>query len=237
MWEKIQEGARELGGVWLVRLAIVAVAVLALAAFRWRQGAALLVPLGLFAAAALPFSAFLSGHPYRIRYELPLVVASALAIGIAVGLARRAAPVVAIISVVMVTQTAGSPFGADLPIFEEVLIDRDNAAGRRAVTECLLRDYREETIFASMGSLAHYMQELSEIGLGIGDFLHEGNHPMWDVAIASGGAPFAGWMLVEEFAEGGDVLAQRIRADSRFTDGYDRVCEGGNVTLYKRRVR
>ena len=49
------------------------------AAWRWRQGAALLVPLGIFAAAALPFSAFLSGHPFRIRYEVPLLVASALA--------------------------------------------------------------------------------------------------------------------------------------------------------------
>jgi hypothetical protein len=237
VWEKILEGTRELGGAWLVRLALVAVAVLVLAAFRWRQGAALLVPLGLFAAAALPFSAFLAGHPFRIRYEVPLVVASVLAIGVAVGLARRAAPVVAVIAVLLVTQTTRPPFSADPPIFEEVLIDRDNSAGRQAVTECLARDYRGETIFASMGSLAHYMHELSQIGLGIGDFLHEGNHPMWDVAIASGGAPFAGWMLVEEFAEGGDVLAQRIRANPRFADGYDRVCAGGNVTLYRRRTR
>jgi hypothetical protein len=71
--------------------------------------------------------------------------------------------------------------------------------------------------------------------LGVGDFLHEGNHPMWDVAIASGGAPFAGWMLAEEVAEGGDVIAQQIRANPQFTDGYERVCEGGNVALYRRR--
>ena len=58
----------------------------------WRQGAALLVPLGMFAAAALPFSAFLSGHPFRIRYEIPIVVASALSIGLATGLLRKAAP-------------------------------------------------------------------------------------------------------------------------------------------------
>ena len=86
-----------------------------------------------------------------------------------------------------------------------------------------------------MGSLAHYMHELSRIGLDIRDFLHEGNHPMWDVAIVSGGAPFAGWMLVEEVAEGGDVIARRIRANPSFTDGYERVCEGGNVALYRRK--
>ena len=62
----------------------------------------------------------------------------------------------------------------------EAQLDRANGLGRQAVTACLARDYHGETIFASMGSLAHYMQELSQIGLGISDFLHEGNHPMWD---------------------------------------------------------
>jgi hypothetical protein len=41
-------------------------------------------------------------------------------------------------------------------------------------------------------------------------------------------------MLVEEVAEGGDVIAQQIRANPHFTDGYARVCEGGNVALYRR---
>ena len=41
-------------------------------------------------------------------------------------------------------------------------------------------------------------------------------------------------MLVEEVAEGGDVIARRIRANPSFTDGYERVCEGGNVALYRR---
>jgi hypothetical protein len=237
VWEKIHEGTRELGGIWLVRLALAGIAVVALTAYRWRQGAALLVPLGLFAAAALPFSAYLSGHPFRDRYQVPLVVASVLAVGVAVGLARRAAPVVAVTVVLLVTLTTPSPFSRDTPMMEEALVDRADGEGRRAVTECLARDYRGETIFASMGSLAHYMHELSQIGLRIGDFLHEGNHPMWDVAIVGGGAPFAGWMLVEEFAEGGDLLARRIRANPRFTDGYERVCEGGNVALYRRKAR
>jgi hypothetical protein len=40
-------------------------------------------------------------------------------------------------------------------------------------------------------------------------------------------------MLVEEAAEGGDVLAQRIRQDPVFVRGMTRVCEGGGVALYR----
>ena len=234
VWEKILEGTRELSGVWLVRLALASIGALTLTAIVWRQGAALLVPLGMFAAVALPFSAFLSGHPFRIRYEIPIVVAAALSIGVATGLLRRAAPIAALVILVLVGRDA-RPFDADAPMVREAQLDRANGYGRQAVTSCLARDYRGETIFASMGSLAHYMQELSQIGLGISDFLHEGNHPMWDYAVVVGGAPFAGWMLVEEFAEGGDVLAQQVRDNPTFTQGYDRVCEGGNVALYRRR--
>lgn len=233
VWSKILEGTRDLSGPWLVRLALAGVAVLGILAWRWRQGAALLVPLGMFAAVALPFSAFLSGHPFRIRYEIPLVVAASLTIGLVVGLTRRASPAAALIAVLLVGLDA-RPLDPDAPMVREAQLDRQNGIGRQAVTACLANDYKGETIFASMGSLAHYMQELSHIGLGIHDFLHEGNHPMWDVAIAEGGAPFAGWMLVEEVAEGGDVIAQQIRATPAFTDGYERVCEGGNVALYRR---
>lgn len=236
VWEKVLEGTRDLGGPWLVRGALASTSVLVLAAWRWRQGAVLLVPLGMFAAAALPFSAFLSGHPFRIRYEVPLLVASALAIGLATGLMRRAAPVVAAAVVLLVLRDV-PPIDGAAPLIREAQLDATNSAGRQAVTACLSRDYRGETIFASMGSLAHYMQELSHIGLDIRDFLHEGNHPMWDEAILRGGAPFAGWMLVEEVAEGGDVIAQQIRRDPSFADGYERVCEGGNVALYRRLPR
>jgi hypothetical protein len=234
VWEKILDGTRDLGGAWLVRLATAAVVGLVLAARLWRQGAALLVPLGMFGAAALPVSAYLSGHPFRIRYEIPLIVASSLAVGVGTGLLRRAAPMIAFVAVVLIARDA-RPFDRDAPMVREAQLDRANGQGRRAVTACLARDYRGETIFASMGSLAHYMQELSAIGLDVEDFLHEGNHPMWDLAVIVGGAPFAGWMLVEEVAEGGDVLAARMREHPAFTVGYERVCEGGNVALYRRR--
>jgi hypothetical protein len=43
-------------------------------------------------------------------------------------------------------------------------------------------------------------------------------------------------MLVEEVAEGGDVLAEHVRHDPAFTRGMTRICEGGGVALYKRAV-
>ena len=45
------------------------------------------------------------------------------------------------------------------------------------MTACLRGGYHGEKILASMGSLAHYMQELSRDGFRIADFIHEGNGP------------------------------------------------------------
>src|SRR5258705_8730941 len=85
-----------------------------------------------------------------------------------------------------------------------------------------------------MGSIAHYMQEHSNNGFAIADFINEGNGDIWNRALQTGPAPHAGWMLVEEVAEGGGVLAGRVRRDRAFTRGMTRVCEGGGVALYKR---
>jgi hypothetical protein len=123
------------------------------------------------------------------------------------------------------------------PMLVEAQWDRGASVGRRDVTTCLVREYRGEKVLASMGSLAHYMQELSANGFRIADFVNEGNGEIWNLALQTGPAPHAGWMLVEEVAEGGDVLAARIRTDAAFTAGMRRVCEGGGVALYRREVR
>ncbi len=85
-----------------------------------------------------------------------------------------------------------------------------------------------------MGSLAHYMQELSREGFHIVDFMHEGNGVIWEFAMETGPRCHTGWMLVEEQSEGGDVLARRIRRDPGFAEGMTRICEGGGVALYRR---
>ena len=84
---------------------------------------------------------------------------------------------------------------------------------------------------ASMGSLGHYMQEASRAGFAIRDFLHEGNGDIW-LAALNGPRPFVGWLLLEEKAEGGDMLARIAREKPSFLDGYERVCEGAGLALY-----
>ena len=54
------------------------------------------------------------------------------------------------------------------------------------MTSCLTAGYRGEKVLVSMGSLAHYMQELSREGFAIADFLHEGNGIIWELAMRTG---------------------------------------------------
>jgi hypothetical protein len=91
-------------------------------------------------------------------------------------------------------------------------------------------------VMASMGSLGHYMQEASAAGFAIRDFLHEGNGDIWLAALERP-YPFAAWILIEEKAEGGDMLASLARERPAFLDGYERVCEGAGLALYRRTVK
>jgi hypothetical protein len=177
----------------------------------------------------------MSGHPFRIRYEVPLILGCAAVTGAAVSLLRFAAPVVAVpmLALVMVQ----SPFfDPDLaPMVVESQLDRQHSIGRRTVTECLRSQYDDTTIMASMGSLAHYMQELSHAGFDLDDFIHEGSGPLWLVALNEDPSLAVGWVLMEEAAEGGDLLSQRLKPSPKFLARFERVCEGGNVALYRRR--
>ena len=58
-------------------------------------------------------------------------------------------------------------------------------------------------------------------GFAIADFIHEGNGALWELALETGPAPHAGWMLVEEKSEGGDVLAEHVRRDHALRSGDD----------------
>ncbi|PYR21113.1 MAG: hypothetical protein DMF98_22685, partial [Acidobacteria bacterium] len=46
--------------------------------------------------------------------------------------------------------------------------------------------------------------------------------------------PYAEWVLIEEKAEGGDMLARLVRERPAFLAGYARVCEGAGLALYRR---
>jgi hypothetical protein len=235
VYEKIAEGTIALAGSRLVKAAEVAtIVVLALALVR-RERAPMMIPLALFGAAALPIAAYLSGHPFRIRYEVPLIVAAAVSVGLAIGQLRGWAKPTAL-AVFLLVYLQRPPFDIRARMVAEAQLDRDASRGRALVTACLRQQYNGGTIMASMGSLGHYMQELSWAGLGIRDFLHEGNGPIWDSAFTRGPAPFVEWVLVEEQAEGGDAVSQRHRLLPRLLQDFDRVCEGGYVALYRRKA-
>jgi len=234
VYRAIRQGSIDLAGTRFVTAATYAIPILAIAALIRRHWSGLVLPIALMASIALPFYAFYSGHPFRIRYEVPLILGGAACIGAAVSMLRFAAPLVALPLLIAIVLQA-SPFDRNAPMIVEAQLDRENGIGRRAVTECLQRSYDGTTIMASMGSLAHYMQELSLAGFDLDDFIHEGSGPIWQRAYYYEPSLFAGWVLVEEAAEGGDMLAQKQRSWPGFLAAYDRVCEGGNVALYRRR--
>jgi hypothetical protein len=128
------------------------------------------------------------------------------------------------------------PFDVKAPMVTEAQWDVVNQAPRHQVTRCLKSRYDGSSIMASMGSLGHYMQETSRDGFNVRDFLHEGNGDIW-LAALNRPRLYVGWLLIEEKAEGGDMLAKRAREHPEFLSGYSRVCEGAGVALYERQNR
>ncbi len=190
-----------------------------------------MVALAWLGVAALPWYAFFQGHPLRIRYMVPLVVASAVLVGLAVGRLPRWRAAVATLVLCSVWWTT-RPFDPRAAMVLEAQWDRPKSLARRAVTGCLPAPGGDEVVMASMGSLAHYMQELSHNGFALRDFLHEGNGDLWLAALERP-RDHVRWILMEEVAEGGDMLAERARREPAFLAGFTRVCEGGGVVLYR----
>jgi hypothetical protein len=227
-------GVRQLSGsVSAVAGALAAAAIAALIVLR-RTSGRLGLALAPIAAAALPWYAFFEGHPLRIRYMVPLVAASALVSGVAIGLLPSRLRVwVAVVLIVLCAAIERGPLDTHAPMVLEAQWDTKHQLGRQQVTYHLQRRDRGDKILASMGSLAHYMQETSLINISLRDYIHEGNGDLWRGALERPGA-FAAWILVEERAEGGDMLAARGRRDPSFFGGFTRVAEGGGVALYRR---
>jgi hypothetical protein len=225
-------GAHALSGSLVIVVGTIGVVALLLLGLFSRRRADALVVLSLAATAALPWSAFVKGHPFRIRYMVPLLVIEAIGAGVVVGLTRRA-QVVAALAVVAIAGYELNPLDAKAPMVIEAQWDRPNNPVRQRVTDCLVSARDGEKIMASMGSLGHYMQETASAGFPLRDYLHEGNGDIW-LAALEGPRPFAGWVLIEEKAEGGDMLARLAREHPHFLDGYSRVCDGAGLVLYKR---
>jgi hypothetical protein len=244
--DQIVWGVTQLSGRVLVALALSGSVALLIAGFFVRRRSDWLIPISLGATAAVPWTAFLDGHPFRIRYMVPLIAFQAVTAGALAALgaaaARRFRPAFRQAEVMAAVIVAGlaaftlHPLDAAAPMVVEAQWDRPNAPVRQLVTNCLRARYEGSTIMASMGSLGHYMQETSRDGFNLRDFLHEGNGDIWLAALEEP-RPYAGWLLIEEKAEGGDVLARKAREHPHFLDGYSRVCDGAGLVLYERQNR
>ena len=225
-------GLHQLSGTGVSVFAAVGLVLATMRALTSRAHATLILPLALLGTAAVPWSAFVDGHPYRIRYMVPLIAVQAFCAGIAAGsFTRLRWP--ASVGLVVVTLFELNPLSTRAPMVLEAQWDAPNFALRDRVMACLKAGYRGETVMVSMGSLGHYMQNLAAAGFALRDFLHEGNGDIWLNAL-NAPRPYVGWILIEEKAEGGDMLARMARERPAFLHGYVRVCDGAGLALYRR---
>ncbi len=240
-WEQILEATADLSDPWLLRAGGLGVIGALVSAFLARAGgrAAVtraLLPLSLLAATVLPMYAFTSGHPVRVRYMVSMVFALTVLAACAIRwVPAKLRGVTAVVFLGVMVWTSG-PLDAEAPMVKESQWERPFSQARVPVTMALKARWDGTPIMASMGSLGHYMQEMSHEGFVLANFLHEGNGDIWKAAEITP-APYVRWMLIEETAEGGDTLAQQARADRGYLGGFTRIAEGGGVALYERTHR
>jgi uncharacterized protein (TIGR03382 family) len=230
-WKQVREGLALLAGPWSMRVGYLGIAVLLRTWTRSAQRAPAVLLIALFAAAALPVAAYTQGHPFRIRYDVPLVIASAAVAAAGIGLLWRIVRVPAALLVILLAGRHAFPIDHNAPLVVESQREAVNMAGRRAITAYLQAHYDGSGIMMSMGSLGHYMHDLSLAGFDIKDFLHEGNGEIWRFAMLRPRG-HAGWLIIEGSAEGGDALHHASLRD-RWLDGFEKVAEGGGATLYR----
>ena len=233
-WRQIMEGLTQLSGSALLWCGYIGAALLLVCVVRDRTRASLAMLLALAAAAALPMYAYLHGHPFRVRYDLPLVAAAAAVFAGGVGVLPRLLRAPVALLAVSLTVAQAHPFDRDAPLIRESQREAAAMEGRRAVTAYLRQHYDGRTIMMSMGSLGHYMHDLSLAGFAIKDFLHEGNGEIWRFAMLDP-TGHAGWLIVEENAEGGDALHHAAARDRRWLAAFKKVAQGGGATLYRGR--
>jgi hypothetical protein len=140
--------------------------------------------------------------------------------------------VAAALALVSVVETP--PFPTTSPMIAEAQWDKAHSRERQRVAACLQQMYDGTPILGSMGSLAHFMQETSRVGFSIHDYIHEGIGQIWTSSLDGGARLNAGWVLIEEQAEGGDALSKLRDSAPYFLRGFTRVCDGGGVALYRR---
>ena len=113
---QILTGVRALGGTLTTVIALVGLLGLLARGLFTGSGAVALVALAPAAAAAVPWIAFFEGHPPRVRLMVPLLAAQAIGAGAAAARWRQAAPVAAIVLMIIAGLEIAPMFGA-VPMF------------------------------------------------------------------------------------------------------------------------
>ena len=217
-----------------VVLGLAALGVLACLSRARRTWTALL-PICLLAAGALPLAAFDVGHPFRVRYMVPIAAAAGALCAMAIAAIRwprwRGLAAGVLISLAFLERP---PLDRNAPMVIEAQREAPLQRARRPVTEFLAAHYDGAPILASMDALGHYMQETSAIGLDVHNFVHEGNGDLWLDAMASP-KRHVGWILIESRNDARDALAARADDHPDLLDGFQLVVRAGDVSLYERR--
>jgi hypothetical protein len=225
---------RRLNGTITVAIASGAAVICLAVALARKAHRPLLIAGAIVASAVLPAFAFYNGHPFRIRYMVTLTAAVAAIGGIGIGLLPRPVRIVVATLLAVVTFAETPPFPRTSPMIAEAQWDIHHSRGRELVRACLREHYDGTPILASMASLAHFMQETSHAGFRVRDYIHEGIGQVWTSSLEMGARHHAGWVVIEEQAEGGDALAKLRESSPAFLRGFSRVCDGGGVALYRR---
>jgi hypothetical protein len=233
-WEQVRDAVHQLSSSWLVWGGYAGMAGVAAAFFLSRRRALLALLFAIAAAAALPWYAYLQGHPVRVRYGLPLMAACAALSGAGIALLWKPLRWIGAAALVIAVVWQTSLFDRHAVLVVESQRDAQDVEARRTITRYLLEHYKGDTpIMISMGSLAHYMQELGQAGFDLHSVLHEGNGEAWRYAVL-GPSGYVNWVVMEVRAEGGDALYRAFTRDPRYLDGFERVAEGGGAVLYRR---
>jgi hypothetical protein len=232
-WAQVWHAFLDLTGPVLPWIAVAGAVLIVVTAVRQRERAPLILVLSLAASAVLPWGAYVRGHPVILRYGVPLVAACAAIIGAAIALLPRRAQAGCAVVVIALAVWQAPPFDRSAAVITESLRDAGSSSGRQTITAYLRQHWDHQPIMMSMGSLAHYMQDLSAYGFDVRDFLHEGDGEIWRAAMEHP-QPFVEWIAIDEIGRGGDALYWRGKRDPAFLAGYARVADGGGVALYRR---
>ena len=189
---------------------------------------------------------FCDGHPFRIRYMVPLIAVEAVAAGASLaGRAARARSRVVLRRLAAARRRSWSRCEPPLRLDDDrrrwwsrrsgiVRTRRSRRAGHRCACAraTTARRHGEHGIARPL-----HAGDCRATASALRDFLHEGNGDIWLAALEDP-RPYAGWVLIEEKAEGGDMLAKTCaRAPAISSTGYSRVCEGAGLALYERQNR